>query len=169
MWILLIWYIKAFKKCKNSWNAKFIAFKRVKMADFALQESSKLISRKICIIEKVWDLLSVSWQHWNWQFLQTVTLNPICCINVEDLFKKLHFLAFFSRLLPTTFNTLASTKTYFIILVIKTVATLSCQRLLERTPGRSTLVIPSRKLWTNLHYATEWNPYTKQWRTLFSF
>ena len=45
--ILLFWSIPAFKKCKNSQKSKFRASECGKMGSFALQESSKLISRKI--------------------------------------------------------------------------------------------------------------------------
>ena len=38
LWILFIWWIPAFKKCKKSVNSNFRASKCVKMADFALQE-----------------------------------------------------------------------------------------------------------------------------------
>jgi len=41
-----------FKKYKNSWKPKFRASTCVKMADFELLESSKLISRKIWVTEK---------------------------------------------------------------------------------------------------------------------
>ena len=37
----------------------FKAFKSVEMADFALPESLKLISRKICVIEKLRNFLTV--------------------------------------------------------------------------------------------------------------
>ena len=49
---MLILYISTFKKCKNSWKSKFRLSKCVKMVDFALLESSKLISRKIWAIGK---------------------------------------------------------------------------------------------------------------------
>ena len=39
------------KSAKNSNNSKFTASKCVKMADFALLESPKLISRKIGVME----------------------------------------------------------------------------------------------------------------------
>ena len=61
LWILLIWWIAAFKKCKNSKKSKFRAFKCVKMADFGLLESSKLISRKIWVIQKLWNFHNVIW------------------------------------------------------------------------------------------------------------
>ena len=44
-----IWWISAFKKCKNSCKSKFGASKCVKTADFELLESPKLISRKILV------------------------------------------------------------------------------------------------------------------------
>ena len=47
LWILWIWSIWAFKKCKQLENSKSIGSKYVKMADFALLESPKMISRKI--------------------------------------------------------------------------------------------------------------------------
>jgi len=50
---LMIWWISAFKKCKNSWKSKFRTFKCVKMAYFALLKSTKLISRKIWVTEKL--------------------------------------------------------------------------------------------------------------------
>ena len=40
------------KECKNSWKLKFRVSKCVKMADFALLDSSILISRKIWVMEK---------------------------------------------------------------------------------------------------------------------
>jgi len=43
------WYSLAPIKCKYSWNSRFRAFKSVKMSDFALQESPKLILRKIWV------------------------------------------------------------------------------------------------------------------------
>ena len=55
LWILLIWSISAFKKCKNSKESRYSASKCVKMADFTLVESPKLISRKIWVIEKSWN------------------------------------------------------------------------------------------------------------------
>ena len=51
LWILLIWWISAFKKCENSYRLIFLASKCVKMPDFAFLESPKLISRKIWIIK----------------------------------------------------------------------------------------------------------------------
>ena len=45
--------------CKNSQKSKFKASKCVEMADFALQESSKLISRKIWVIQKSWNFHTV--------------------------------------------------------------------------------------------------------------
>ena len=53
--ILLIGYFSTFKKCKNSQKTKFRAPKCVKMAESALLESPKLISRKIWLIEKSWN------------------------------------------------------------------------------------------------------------------
>ena len=50
--ILLIWSFSAFKKCRNAWKSKFRASKCIKMANFALQNSKKLISRKIRVTEK---------------------------------------------------------------------------------------------------------------------
>ena len=64
--------ISAFKKCKNSYISKFRPSECVKMADFALQESSKLISRKIWMIQKQWNFHSMNF--WNkffdWFLLQ---------------------------------------------------------------------------------------------------
>ena len=53
--ILLIWWIVAFKKGKNDKKSKLRALKCVKMADFELLESPKLLSRKIWVIEKLWN------------------------------------------------------------------------------------------------------------------
>ena len=51
--------ISAFQKCKNSLKSKFRASCCVWKADFALLEYPKLVSRKICVIEKSWNFHSV--------------------------------------------------------------------------------------------------------------
>ena len=61
-WILIIWWISAFKKCKSSWKSKFKASKCVKTADFALLQSLNQISRKIWVIEKSWNFHTVVWK-----------------------------------------------------------------------------------------------------------
>ena len=57
--ILLILYISALKKCKNSQQSEMRPSKFVKMTDFALQESPNLISHKIWVIEKSWNFHTV--------------------------------------------------------------------------------------------------------------
>ena len=47
------------KKCKTSWKSKFRASNCVKMADFALQKSTKLISRKFWVIENLCNFYTV--------------------------------------------------------------------------------------------------------------
>ena len=71
--MLLIWYVSAFKKCKNSLNSKFRAYKCVKIADFVLLEVSWLISRKIWVIEKSWNFHTVLRMP-KWKF------KAICCL-----------------------------------------------------------------------------------------
>ena len=50
----MIWQFSAFKICKNSWKSNFRASECVKIVNFALLESLKLISRKIWMIKKCW-------------------------------------------------------------------------------------------------------------------
>ena len=50
------------QKVQKSVKSKFRASKHVKMADFALQELSKLISRKIWVTEKSWYFHTVWYQ-----------------------------------------------------------------------------------------------------------
>ena len=49
------------QKVQKSRTLKFRASKCVKMADFALQESLKLISRKIWVTENLWNFHTVLW------------------------------------------------------------------------------------------------------------
>ena len=51
--------ISKFKKCKNSCWSNFWASQCVKIADFALLESQKLISSKIWAIENSWNVHTV--------------------------------------------------------------------------------------------------------------
>ena len=58
LWILIL--VKfSLKKCKYSWKSKFRASKVVKMANFALLEYMKFISRKIWVVEIFWNLHTV--------------------------------------------------------------------------------------------------------------
>ena len=61
-WRLWFWFFgqfSAFKKCKICKKSKFSAWKCIKMADFALLESLKSISRKIWLMEKIWSFQTV--------------------------------------------------------------------------------------------------------------
>ena len=49
------WSFSALNKCKNSSKSLFKASKCVKMVVIALVESLNLFSRKICVIEKLWN------------------------------------------------------------------------------------------------------------------
>ena len=62
---LMIWWISAFKECKNSWKSNFRDSKCVKMAYFALLESPKLISRKIWVKFLGFSKKVPSWPHFN--------------------------------------------------------------------------------------------------------
>ena len=53
------WSISAVTKCKLSYESKFRASKCVNIADFALLETTKLISHKIWATEKSWNFHSV--------------------------------------------------------------------------------------------------------------
>ena len=55
LWIWLIWWNSAFKKCKNVSTSNFKAYKCVKLAYIALLVSSNLISHKIWMTEKSWN------------------------------------------------------------------------------------------------------------------
>ena len=79
-WDLNFWFgkISAFKKCKNSSKSKFRASKCDKMADIALQESSKLISRKIWLMQKSWNLH----KFWNFTSKQFLSLKYVVVLTV---------------------------------------------------------------------------------------
>ena len=56
---LRFWYISAFRKCKNSEKSKFSTSKCVKMGVYEPSKFLKLISRKIWVIEKLWNYHTV--------------------------------------------------------------------------------------------------------------
>ena len=54
-YILVFWWISNFIKCKNSKKSKFRTSNCVKMAIFEVPDLPTLVSRKIWVIEKLWN------------------------------------------------------------------------------------------------------------------
>ena len=64
IWNLLIWYISAFQNYKKLKKINIQRLECVKMADLALQESPKSMSRKVLVIAKLWNFYTVYHVHW---------------------------------------------------------------------------------------------------------
>ena len=90
VWILLIRQISAFKMCQNSLKSKYRASKCVRIADFVLLESQKLISRKIWVREKSWNFntVQISIRKWHTFWRTTYHVWEIWWSYCQDIRKK---------------------------------------------------------------------------------